>query len=107
MGNQMLDQYSLLHVAVGILTYFWSVPFWLGLFVHAFFEWAENTEWGVAAINRYIIDPGYFKWPGGKYKPDDLINSMGDNLNFAVGWLLAAWLDDVGTRRGWYDMGRG
>lgn len=105
MGVYLFDQYTLLHIAVGILAYFWSVPFLIGMGIHIAFELIENTEWGVRAINRYIIDPGWFMWPGGKYVPDTAMNQIGDNLGFAGGWGLAWWLDSVGRRLGWYPIG--
>jgi hypothetical protein len=102
MGHQLLDQYSLLHFAVGVISYFWNVPFWLALFVHTVFEWAENTVFGVWAINHYIIEPGWFSWPGGKHRPDALVNIVGDTAAFTAGWGSAAWLDIEGMRRRWY-----
>ena len=106
MGKQLMDQYSLLHAAVGVLAYFWKIPLWLGLFVHAVFEWAENTDWGVWFLNTYIIQPGWFAWPGGKYGADAVINQVGDTATFGVGWALAAWLDRLGIQRGWYPVGQ-
>ena len=102
MGVYLGDQYTLLHVAVGILAYFWNVPFLVGLLVHIAFELVENAGWGVTAINRYIIEPGWFKWPGGKHTPDTVINQVGDNLAFAGGWGVAWWLDAIGRGKGWY-----
>jgi hypothetical protein len=104
MGHQFLDQYSLLHAAVGIIAYFWNISFWWAVGLHTLFEWSENTEWGIWAINRYIIDPGWFRWPGGKHTPDPLINRTGDTLTFVAGWIGAAWLDAVGKQRNWYSM---
>ena len=80
------------------------MPFLIGMSIHIAFELIENTAWGVRAINRYIIDPGWFMWPGGKYVPDTAMNQIGDNLGFAGGWGLAWWLDSVGRRLGWYPI---
>lgn len=104
MGGQLLDQYSLLHAAVGVVAYFWNVPFWFGVLLHAVFEWAENTATGIWWVNRLFVEPGWFGlgWPGGKREPDALVNRVGDTGAFAVGWLAAAGLDWVGVRRGWY-----
>jgi hypothetical protein len=95
MGTQLLDQYSLLHAAVGVIMYFWNIPFWISVIMHIVFEWAENTRWGIRAINTYIIDPGYFSWPGEKRSADSIVNSVGDTLTFSVGWLVAAGLDGL------------
>jgi hypothetical protein len=102
MGVYLVDQYTLLHLAVGVIAYFWSVPFVLGLLVHIGFEFVENTGWGVDMINNYITGKGLFRWPGGKYRADTLTNQTGDNLAFAGGWGLAWWLDTIGQGRGWY-----
>ncbi len=102
MGYQLLDQYSLLHASVGVIAYFWNIPFLVGLLAHIFFEFIENTKVGVEMINKYIIDPGYFSWPGEKHAPDSFVNQMGDNFTYALGWLLAAGLDTMGKREHWY-----
>ncbi len=107
MGQQLLDQYSLLHFSVGVILYFWKIPLWIAILGHALFEWAENTEWGIRIINEYIIEPGYFNWPGGKYAPDAIVNRVGDVATTAVGWLSAAWMDQLGIQRGWYRLGLG
>lgn len=105
MGYRLLDQYSLLHAAIGVVAYFWNIPLLTAVVLHVLFEFAENTPTGMWAINKYIIDPGYFSWPGGKHKADTLLNQTGDNLAFVVGWLLSAWLDVEGTREHWYVQG--
>ena len=103
MGKQLLDQYSLLHFCVGVYSYFWNVPFWLGFTIHFMFEILENTQFGMKIINDYFIGKGIFNWPGGKYKSDAWINVAGDNIMYAVGWFLARWIDDLGIKYGWYD----
>lgn len=102
MGVYFVDQYTLLHLAVGVVAYFWNVPFLVGMLLHIVFELVENTGWGISAINRYIIEPGWFGWPGGKRAPDTMANQVGDTIAFAGGWTLAGWLDAVGQGRGWY-----
>jgi hypothetical protein len=102
MGYQLLDQYSLLHFATGIVIYFWNIPFLFAILGHMLFEYVENTKGGMAFINKYIIDPGYFSWPGGKHEADSGLNQLGDNITFALGFALAAFLDVVGTRNNWY-----
>ena len=97
MGTQLLDQHSLLHFAVGIIMYFFSVPFWVWNLLHLIFELIENTETGVHIINQYIKI-----WPGGKEYADSPLNCFGDLISGALGWLLAYWLDSYGTRVGWF-----
>jgi hypothetical protein len=51
------------------------------------FEAVENQEFAMAIINK----SGW--WPGGKDKTDSLINSLGDQFYFSLGWLLSNYLD--------------
>jgi hypothetical protein len=88
MGINLLDQYSLLHLAVGIVVYFWGINFWLWTLIHLAFESLENTPIGMRVINKYITF-----WPGGKTHPDNILNQCGDVLSGSIGWLLAKWID--------------
>jgi hypothetical protein len=92
MGTALLDEYSLLHFAVGVIARHWNVTFILFLIAHILFELLENTKQGMYIINNYIT-----AWPGGKSSPDTFLNSqVGDNLSAAVGW----WLADALLRNG-------
>ena len=102
MGLNFADQYSLLHFAVGVVLYFWNIPLVLAIILHTIFELTENTQTGMKLINDYFIHHGYFSWPGGKNYADSLINNVGDTIFFAVGWVLAAYLDVEGIKQGWY-----
>lgn len=88
MGHAFLDPYSLLHFAVGVVAYFWGVSLeaWIG--VHILFEVLENTRAGMAFINTMFLG-----WPGGKPRPDSVLNSVGDTVCAAGGWLAAQALD--------------
>lgn len=85
----MIDQYSILHFASGVVAYFWGMPFIWWMILHIVFEILENTEAGMRFINEY------FKlWPGGKGEADTFINSaVGDNLFAALGWIVSKNLD--------------
>jgi hypothetical protein len=85
MGIKLVDEFTLLHVATGIIAYYWGIGFWLLFALHTVFELAENTETGMKIIRRITI------WPGGKSSADSWLNSVGDTLASAAGWLLA-WL---------------
>lgn len=67
--------------------------------IHFLFEILENTQTGVYLINKYIIEPGYFSWTGGKHHPDTFTNMSRDNLFFALGWIVAYNLDYFGTKK--------
>lgn len=84
MGKYFADQYSLLHFAVGIIAYFWNIPFNVFLALHIIFEIVENTKSGVHVIDTYIKI-----WPGGKLKSDTVINSIGDTFFAMIGWMIA------------------
>ncbi len=93
MGTAVFDQYSLLHVASGVVAYFWGVSFVAWMTAHVAFEVFENTPLGMALINGFPL------WPGGKTSPDSFQNSVvGDNLCAAAGWMLAYGLDTWMTR---------
>ena len=76
MGQFLFDQYSLLHFAMGVVNYFWGAKPLTWLVSHALFELAENTEPGMAFINKYITF-----WPGGKPEADSWMNILGDNIS--------------------------
>lgn len=96
MGSFFLDQFSLLHFAVGVVVYFWGIGFWSWVIIHAVFEILENTETGIWFINHYLI-----MWPGGKTHADTLLNQVGDVWSGSVGWLVAKLLDTLGQRQQW------
>jgi hypothetical protein len=97
MGQRFLDQYSLLHAAVGIVAYFWGFGFLASLLLHTVFEWAENTTVGMRFINNTLT-----AWPGGKPKADSFLNCVGDTVAFAMGWIAANALDTHGIQKNWY-----
>lgn len=97
MGTKAIDQYSLLHFAVGIVAYFWGISWQLLLFFHVLFELVENTPQGMYFINTYIPF-----WPGGKPKADSLLNMITDNLFSILGWFLSRMADSLATERHLY-----
>jgi hypothetical protein len=102
MGLHFADQYSLLHYAIGVIAYFWNIPFSLTIIIHTLFEIVENTKFGMGIINKYFVQNRRFSWPGGKNIRDSFINNVGDTIFSAVGWLSAHYLDIVGNKYGWY-----
>lgn len=102
MGQQIFDQYSLLHGAVGVIAFFWNVNFLLGLALHALFEYIENTPFGMNIINKYFVGDVSFTWPGAKVEADSVANIWGDNISYIVGYLLAHLLDILGKNRKWH-----
>ena len=97
MGSNLIDQFSYLHFAVGIIMYFWGIKLVLALVLHTIFEIFENTSLGMYIINKYITF-----WPGGKPYTDNIINSVGDTIFFALGWLSAYGVDNLGSYFGLY-----
>lgn len=99
MGNLLLDQYTYLHFAVGIIAYFWNIPLLIFFILHTIFELLENTQIGMNVINKYFIF-----WPGGKPKSDTIINIIGDTLGAIMGWLSAYYVDKYGNKYGLYNL---
>jgi hypothetical protein len=91
MGLRFFDQYSILHFAVGIMAYFWSISLFITIIVHILFEFIENTPIGMQFINTYFI--GW--WPGGKTHPDNLLNRTSDVVFTGLGWGISYWLDMI------------
>ena len=83
MGKYILDIYSIIHFAVGILWRYMGFDI-VSLFVlHTLFEIVENSKFGIHIINTYVKI-----WPGGKPAADTLINSIGDVSISLLGWIL-------------------
>jgi hypothetical protein len=97
MGTYLFDQYTVLHLATGIVAYFFGVSWYSWLFWHTVFEYVENTPNGMHIINTYLK-----VWPGGKPHADTFINNVGDTIGAMVGWMIAYVIDVEGTKRGWY-----
>ena len=92
MGYNFMDKYSILHFAVGVVAYFWNINFATAIMFHIIFEILENTETGMSIINKWFVNIGGIKglgWPGGKTHPDSKLNSLGDTIFFALGWLIS------------------
>lgn len=83
MGVYFTDRYSLLHLAAGIVAYYWGISFMTWFVAHAAFELIENTAAGMRFIRLIKI------WPGGKTHADSLLNSAGDQFYSCIGWWLA------------------
>ena len=88
MGSAAFDQFSILHVASGIIAYFWGVPFSTFFVLHLLFEVVENTRWGMHVINKHVT-----LWPGGKPYADALVNSVSDQCFASLGWIVSHYLD--------------
>lgn len=102
MGYLFLDQYSLLHFAVGVIAYFWNLDFWTAFILHTLFEAFENMPIGIQILNKLFPKDGLFRWPGDKVKADSFINTVGDTLAFILGYLLSKFLDELSNQKGWY-----
>ena len=83
MGVYFTDQFSLLHLASGVIAYYWGISFIWWFAAHAAFELIENTERGMQVIRWFKL------WPGGKSHADSGLNRVGDHFYACVGWAFA------------------
>jgi hypothetical protein len=83
MGVYFTDRFSLLHLATGIVAFYWGISFTAWFVAHAAFELIENTDHGMRVIRLIKL------WPGGKSRADSILNSTGDQFYSCVGWGLA------------------
>lgn len=90
MGYSIMDRFSLLHFATGVIAYYWGVSLQWWIVMHTIFEYIENTTWGMHTINKYFT-----MWPGGKSHADSLINNLGDTIFAILGWLVSKWIKDL------------
>ena len=86
MGTTLLDKYSLLHFATGVIAFHWSVPLLYWFLAHGGFELVENTQEGMKFINEITL------WPGGKNRADTVTNMFGDHVCAMAGWFVASQL---------------
>lgn len=100
MGVNFIDQFSLLHFAVGIVVYFWNISLLNWIIIHTIFELTENTEFGMKIINTVFKNI----WPGGKNYADKPINIIGDSVFSILGWLFARTVDYQGNKLGLYSL---
>jgi len=87
MGELFTDNFSILHLAVGVIFYFWGITLTNSIIIHIIFEYLENLDF-IMKINN---SSGW--WPGGKPSADKIINRVGDTFYFALGWLLSKYID--------------
>ena len=90
MGRGIIDKYSYLHFASGIISYFWGISILRWLILNILFEFIENTNIGVYTINNYLKF-----WPGGKPSPDTSTNIVSDIIFSICGWISTYYLDKI------------
>ena len=83
MGDQLIDRYSLLHFAVGIVMYYLGFSLKYTVLLNVVFELVENTRCAMKITNT----TGW--WPGGKPKADSVTNMIGDVVFASLGWMVA------------------
>jgi hypothetical protein len=97
MGKYLIDQFTYLHFAAGIVGYFWSISLNNWIILNIIFELLENSDFGMNIINTIPY------WPGSKPKADSSINIVGDIGSVILGWLSAYYIDKLGIKYGFYD----
>jgi len=97
MGTRIMDQYTYLHLASGVIAYFFGIDIVSWLVIHTIFEYLENTKFGMRVINSFHY------WPGGKTYADSLQNSLGDTIGSLLGWVSAYAIDQLGKKHKWHE----
>ena len=87
MGEYFTDNFSILHFASGIIFYYFGISFSTSFVAHLLFEAIENQDFAMDIISKTRW------WPGGKDKADSVVNSLGDQFYFCLGWLVSKYLD--------------
>lgn len=95
MGQKFMDQFSLLHFAVGVIAQFWGVDLGWFIVIHTIFEALENTEY-VMRFTRH-----FHYWPGGKPLADSFLNMVGDTFFSILGWVCAYCIQAIGEKNNW------
>ena len=100
-SDPLFDQFTYLHFACGIITYFWGISFTNSILIHTLYEIFEVTPIGVHIINTYFGK----LWPGGGKSLKEIeVNALGDTIGFIIGWVSAMALDNIGNKYGWYEL---
>lgn len=89
MGKAWLDEYTPLHVAAGVIAYYWGVSLLNLTLLHIIFELVENSEKGMQMIRSFPL------WPGGKTHADSWKNQVSDILASVIGWMFSSYLFKV------------
>lgn len=98
MGRYLMDQFTYLHFASGIIAYFWGVTLKDWILINIAFELFENSDIGMKFISKIPM------WPGSKPTSDYHLNIIGDISSIIIGWLSAYYVDNLGVKYGWYDI---
>ena len=84
-----LDKYSFFHIGIGIVIYFWSLPFLSFILFNLALEYVETTSLGNNLKNTYL--QGW--WPGGKSVPTTFLARASDLACMIAGMLVSYGLD--------------
>jgi hypothetical protein len=83
MGIYFTDNFSLLHFASGIVSYYWGISLLNWFIIHLIYEILQNSYYGIWFVNNIIT-----LWPGGKLDYDSYINIIGDQFYGILGWIF-------------------
>lgn len=90
MGSSLFDRFFILHLAFGIIAYFFDVKLQYWILIHSLYEFLENTQPGIDIITKY-----FSRWPGGKRNRDCTINIIGDTVSAISGWIIGYFVSEV------------
>ena len=87
MGEYFTDRFSKFHFASGFIFCLLGIPFSTSFIAHLVFEAIENEDFAIR-ITRELS-----WWPGGKRSKDTILNSLGDQVYFTLGWLISKYIN--------------
>ena len=86
-NEPMFSQYSLIHIALGLIIYFIKIPLLLATLVYGSFLLVYNHAEGNRLVHKFVP-----MWPGCK-RTDEYLPILGDVISFNAGWLTASAVD--------------
>ena len=89
MGKELLDVYSVSHMVGGMILQRMGLSVVVANLLHAFFEFFENFIYVPYFGGRCIKLPPILPIEDCKTNPDSILNMLGDQLSFYIGYKIA------------------
>lgn len=89
MGKEVFDVYSISHLVGGMIIQRMGLSVVVANILHAFFEFFENFIYVPHFGGRCINLPPILPIEDCKTNPDSILNMLGDQLSFYIGYKIA------------------